>query len=511
MRRRRQESIYRRTIVQLMLAILLIFMVLAVVYFIVFQWSSRELQKEQLEISVEALASRLAKALDAEHEQLQSESARGDVMFAARASGAMVWLLNHHGEIVLSSALPRHTMDALKPGPSGFYQLPQARLNKAPFGARNRHSFGDFEGLLPKEEQWITASYVLPSATGQYPGEVMMHQAVRPQTLKDFFLARSILWAFVVAFVVAFLIIRYLSHNITRPITALVATASAVYRGDLRARVKLHGDEVDELPVDSAVQEEDELRLLVQTMNTLLSKLERQEQQRQDFMSSLSHDLKTPVTSIKGFVAGMIDGTISHEAYPRVLKILEAETERLHRLIASLFESSLLGQAEALRVSVYGLREHLEGFLSSYRVLLKKKEARLSLRFDNIPDDDPLRVVADKEMMDRVLDNILSNALRFLPTGGVVHLTLSRQGAREKVLLLIEDSGPGIPAEDLPHIFDRFYKVDKARSSEGSGLGLFISRSILQMHGEEIHADRSAQLGGAAISLTWSTPEGLKR
>jgi signal transduction histidine kinase len=306
--------------------------------------------------------------------------------------------------------------------------------------------------------------------------------------------------------VVALVFVLILSRNITRPIRLLTQTADRVYRGDLSARVELPGisghSSTDDPEHEAVVT--DDLTVLVHTMNTMIEKLENQERDRKDFMSSVSHDLRTPITSIKGFIEGMIDGTVPPDRYQHYLDIVKQEVLRLQSLVQTIFEAALLESGSGLHQSVFDINVLIKEDVIGLESLLTEKN--LGVQTDFLEEQQGrLMVTGDREAISRVIYNIISNAIKFTPDDGIIALTTRRTSRSREIEVIIEDSGAGIPEQDMPYIFDRFYKADKSRNVKGSGLGLYISRTILTAHGQRIHASRS-ELGGAKFSFTLSTP-----
>lgn len=504
-------SIVQRTFLQLALAIVLIFFVLALVYSLIFSAGFRNEQERQLSITAEVLAERLAGAWDTEHIQLVSASARGDIMYAARSNDAMIWLINSRGELIMSSAFPLFSREKLPQGANGLPILPEELRNAdelVVFRNNYHHS-------LPPKEHWLSVSVPMESEIGAYAGELLVHRRIHFGDLASSLSNRVMLVSLGAAFLLAIFLFSFLSHKITSPIRQLAEVASEVYRGDLSARVSLKKGQNTQFLDDremSRGQVRDDLNLLVRTMNTLIEKLERTETERQDFMASISHDLRSPLTSIRGFIAGMLDGTLPSEDFPEYLSIVKDESDKLSRLVDALFELSLAENHEALQRSIFDLKDLLASESAALMPQLQARQISLSCECLDIGDKEgKTLVVGDEKQIRRVLQNILTNALHYTPEGGRILLSVSKLKAGKGFEISIEDSGEGLAEKDLPHVFDRFYKGNKARGSEGSGLGLYIARTILQRHGEIIEAGRSERLGGAAFRFTLSSPESAAR
>ncbi len=282
-------------------------------------------------------------------------------------------------------------------------------------------------------------------------------------------MTNGLIVSFLVAFATALVINGIISRNITRPIRLLSEAAEKVTRGDLSARVKLP----KKAPGRLQGLVTDDLTGLVETMNSMLDKLANQERDRKDFISSVSHDLRTPITTIRGFVEGMLDGTIPPERSPHYLEIVKQEVLRLQTLVNKMLEGTVLESAQKINQTVFDINQVIKEDIIGLESLLSEK--RLDVQTEFIGDDNGrLLVLGDREAISRVVYNIVSNAIHYTPDDGIIALMTRKSDRPKEIEVVIDDSGPGIPEQEYPYIFDRFYKVDKSRTSKGSGWG-FIS------------------------------------
>ncbi|MBW5446553.1 hypothetical protein GE107_10830 [Cohnella sp. CFH 77786] len=244
----------------------------------------------------------------------------------------------------------------------------------------------------------------------------------------------------------------------------------------------------------------EELRKSYETLEEAKTGLERMEQSRRQLISNISHDLRTPITLLQGYLEALRDGVIS-DAKQResTIRLMLGKVEGLNGLIHDLFELSVL---EARRVELsrdsVALEEWRERLLEQYGMDMKEKGIFFVCKLGS-EEDAPVEVQIDARRMDRVFANLLYNAVRYTPRGGMIGITLKSSPEAGMAEITVEDSGTGIHPDDLPHIFDRFYKKDKSRhsSSGGSGLGLAISREIVELHGGSIGAYNRPEGGGA--------------
>ena len=228
----------------------------------------------------------------------------------------------------------------------------------------------------------------------------------------------------------------------------------------------------------------DEVGVLARSFNQLLERLERLFQTQQRLLADVSHELRTPLTAIRGNVDLM---QRMQEYDPESLAIIQEEIERMTRLVGDLL---LLARADAGGVPLERKLVDLDNiFVDVYRQLsmIDKDVTVLLIEVDHV------RIMGDVDRLKQLIINLGSNAIKYTPNGGTVSLSLSQQDRWAKIV--VEDTGIGIPTEDLPYIFDRFYRVDKARSRGGSGLGLSIAKYIIQAHGGTVNVTSEVDAG----------------
>lgn len=283
---------------------------------------------------------------------------------------------------------------------------------------------------------------------------------------------RGLAWQMALAagtlFLLAALCIFFFTRQMTRPLTAMAAAAGQMARGDFKARAPEAGSQ--------------EIRELSLAFNQMADQLSTLEQSRRDFVANVSHELRSPVTSIQGFAQGMLDGTIPPEEHARYLQVVVDETHRLSKLIANLLNLSRMENEEtSLAYSDFDINETARRVLISRITPLEEKQLEVETEFEI----DPCFVHADADQIQQVLINLMDNAIKFTPQGGTI--TLASQMDGDHIAFRVKDNGVGILPEDAAHIFDRFYKADKAHTvGKGTGLGLAICKRIMEKHGQQI-------------------------
>ncbi|GAB4446100.1 MAG: ATP-binding protein [Anaerolineae bacterium] len=279
----------------------------------------------------------------------------------------------------------------------------------------------------------------------------------------------ALLWGTLLAAFTAVVVSVFVSRRVVTPIRQMMQASRRIANGDYHERVQ-------ELGMD-------ELGQLAGSFNQMAASLEQTESMRRELIGNVAHELRTPLTNIKGYMEGLMDGVLPPE--PETYQLVYREADRLQRLVNDLQELSRVESgAIALHRQSLPVRGLLEQTVARLRPQFEEKEVTLSLDVAaNLPP-----VLADEDRVGQILLNLVGNALQYTPGGGAVAITAAQ--AQDRVEINIQDSGIGIPAEHLPHLFDRFYRVDKSRSRAGggSGIGLTIARHLVEAHSGHIWA-----------------------
>ena len=261
-----------------------------------------------------------------------------------------------------------------------------------------------------------------------------------------------------------------LAKRITGPIEDISEAARRLGSGDFTARA----------PVDGCV----ELADFATTFNNMAARLQTIDNSRGQFMGNIAHELRTPMTTIKGFIDGMLDGTIPPEQEKEYLRIISDEARRLSRLVRRMLEVSQLQSRDLTRTKApFDVCESMRRVLIS----MEKKITDRGLDVDADIPDGSIMVLGDNDLITQVIYNLLENATKFARAGSALYLGVTTLNG--KALVSVRNEGDTIPAEEIPLLFERFHKSDKSRSEDkdGYGLGLYIVKTILQQHKEEIN------------------------
>lgn len=293
--------------------------------------------------------------------------------------------------------------------------------------------------------------------------DLKMLTAFREEAIKMFLLAG------IAAFMISFGIVWIFSYKLAQPLRKMAAAARSFGNGDFSVRVKVCSD--------------DEIGHLAQAFNNMAEALSASESMNRNFIANVSHELKTPMTTIAGFIDGILDGTIPKEKETYYLNIVSQEVKRLSRLVKTMLDLSKIDSGELkLRSARFDLSNTVFVALLSFEKNIEEK----NIEIRGLEDCEPQFVDGDPDMIHQVLYNLLENAVKFTNQNGYIEIILKDMNDRHMVS--IHNSGPGIPADEVGMIFERFYKTDKSRSQDknGMGLGLYIVKTIIKLHGGEI-------------------------
>lgn len=320
-------------------------------------------------------------------------------------------------------------------------------------------------------------------------GAVLIHTSAQIIEAPFYSLLLQITLGFFLASVVALVGATLYTKGILRPLTVITNAAESMSRGKLSTR--------------AAVTGVSEVRQLAGAFNVMAQRLEKEENNRKEFVSNVSHELRSPVTSIHGFVEGMLDGTIPPEEHERYLRIVFDETNRMKRLITDLLQLSRMDNgAEKLQWSDFDINEQIRLVLIGRMNDIEEKSINVQLDFRT----EPCLVHADKDRIAQVIHNIVDNALKYVEEKD--SLTIRTFLLHDnRVSVEIENSGEPIAQKDKPHIFDRFYMAEKAHTSgKGTGLGLSICKQIIDMHGQTIELMQLEEGAGFRFTLQAAAP-----
>ncbi len=269
----------------------------------------------------------------------------------------------------------------------------------------------------------------------------------------------------IVPLIAMFFAIFAMTYRLTKPLKLMSEASRAMAKGDFSKRIPVSSD--------------DEIGELAASFNMMTNSLAQLEGMRKSFVANVSHELKTPMTSIGGFIDGILDGTIEPEKHKYYLGIVSDEVKRLSRLVESMLSMAKLESGEfLLKPELFDLRELLISVVISQEQRIEAKKIEIS----GLDETESISVNADKDLIHQAIYNLVDNAIKFTEEGGNINFSLKSEN--KKTVFILTNSGSGIPEKDLPFIFERFYKVDKSRSASknSTGIGLYIVKTVIAAH-----------------------------
>ena len=385
-----------------------------------------------------------------------------NLSFVSQVSQADAVICDSTGRLVLCSRAPFGC------GHQGLNVSPDFLQNVFSTGCVT--TTGIIQGLY-EEERFVTAVPITDS-NGFGVGIVIVSAPMEQVTQILQKISDTYLFVSVLVVLLAVVMMSLVARKQSRPLRDMAKAAHDFGLGNLNARVQVD-------PKSS-----DEVQDLALAFNNMASSLQQSEYQRQEFVANVSHELKTPMTTISGFVDGMLDGTIPPERHKHYMHMVSDETKRLSRLVRSMLDISRLQDQDIPeeKKSRFELQELAGQVLITFEQKIDAKNLNVDVDFPG----HPTYTRAGPDYITQVIYNLLDNAVKFCPEGG--DLGMKVRTGTTKLYVSVSNSGETIPPNELALLFDRFHKLDKSRSQnrDGWGLGLYIVKTIIGRHGEDI-------------------------
>ena len=319
---------------------------------------------------------------------------------------------------------------------------------------------------------------------GNIEGAVFVHKMLGDLNDSMVGMYRQILFAALMAIVVAVILIYFMAKSILKPLKQVTKATKQLARGNFDVRL--------------AISSRDEIGDLADTFNSVAEDLGKYENTRRGFVANVSHELRSPLTSMQGLVQGILDGTIPRDQQENYLNVVLDETKRLNYLINDLLDLSQIESGKlAFELKNIDVNELIRRCLITFESKISAKDIEVEVEIK----DEKQFVSADENRIKQVMMNLIDNAVKFTPEGGTIKIFTSETSA--SIFVNVNNSGAAIEAEDLPYVFERFYKADKShtRTQEGTGLGLSIVKKILVGHGQNIWV-KSTPKDGTTFTFT---------
>jgi signal transduction histidine kinase len=278
--------------------------------------------------------------------------------------------------------------------------------------------------------------------------------------------------SFALALVISFLLIGIISYRMARPLKDMAIAAYRFGKGDFSVKI--------------SEKRRDEIGQLAIAFNDMAESLSVSEDTRRNFVANVSHELKTPMTTINGFIDGILDGTITSEKQEHYIKIISKEVKRLSKLVQAMLNLSRIDCGKLkINKKVFHVKYLIYSVLLTFEKQIESKKIKIT-GLDAIAD---VPIEGDEDLLHQVIYNLIENAVKFVSFEGEISFKI--QNLQNKVIVSIKNTGQGIANEDLGFIFDKFYKTDKSRSQDktGMGLGLYLVKTIINLHGGDIKVE----------------------
>lgn len=389
---------------------------------------------------------------------------------------AQIWIINPQGTIIANSREPLNseqvTIEGFNP-------------------ASNSHSFystGNFYGMFSEN----TLSVIYPITSGiTVKGYIALHTSMTQITQsRDKILNISYI-SLCVIFLLSTIILIVFTYMVFMPLRKITAATNEYANGNFKHQISINKD--------------DEIGRLAHSLNFMASELDASEEYQKKFIANISHDFRSPLTSIKGYLEAILDGTIPAEMQEKYLNIVLSETARLNKLTQSMLSLNKLNSKELmLEKTNFDINKVIKDTAASFGGSCMEKNLSIEL----ILTGKSLYVFADMSKIQQVLYNLIDNAIKFSNNNSTICIETTEKN--EKVLISVKDTGIGIPKDSINQIWDRFYKIDTSRGKDkkGTGLGLSIVKEIVQVHNENINVVSTEEVGTEFI-FTLSKSKGI--
>lgn len=375
-----------------------------------------------------------------------------------------IWIMDTSGNLILDTANPKLTQNAEK----------ISDFDISDFGNKY-YQIGNFYGEFSEE----TLSVFSPITVNyKVRGYVIIHKPTSNLVSYANDLIIICYKTLALLFLAAFVVLVLFTYIVYIPIRKITRVADEYAQGHFDTKIDIHSN--------------DEIGYLAASLNYMATELNTLEDDQKKFVSNVSHDFRSPLTSIKGYVEAMLDGTIPVEMQEKYLNIILFETERLNKLTKSLLELNKFGShGVMLDITNFDINYTIRMTAQTFEGICKEKR----ITFNLILTGEKLYVSADMSKIQQVLYNLIDNALKFSHSDSSI--TIETTEKNEKIFVSVKDTGIGIPKDSIQKIWERFYKSDLSRGKDkkGTGLGLSIVKEIIQAHGENINCISTEGVG----------------
>ena len=382
---------------------------------------------------------------------------------------AEIWITDVHGNLYFDSNTPSVQKNAEQGTPQAIEEF-----NIQDFGNSSYQTGNFYESF--SEDTLTVFSPITNNSDVQ--GYVLFHKPMTEVLAQSTGIVDIAFLSVAIVLICAAILLVVFNFIVYIPIQKITNAAESYARGNFSPKI--------------AINSNDEIGYLAGTLNYMATELDTFEEEQRKFISNVSHDFRSPLTSIKGYIEAMIDGTIPVEMQEKYLNIILFETERLNKLTQNILDLNKFGKpGVSLDITVFDINEMIRNTTMTFEGVCSKK----GLSFDLLLTGNELFVKGDMVKIQRVLYNLIDNATKFANNN--TPIVIKTNIRNEKVLISVKDKGIGIPSDSIKKVWERFYKTDlsRGRDKKGSGLGLAIVKEIVQAHKENINVISTEGVG----------------
>ena len=464
------KSVFLKYLVAFMLVVILSFSVIILLISLIIGEYGQNEKNEIMETAASSSAEYIEKQLNEQDDDSISdlmEGHRDDIdailsVAAKHSQDLTILLIDPNGILYMAVGANQSEISLNSPLPPSLAQ----------------EALGNGGGLITQSTEHYElfsenhAMYAEPIALsdGTVAGAILVCASPKMMTELSQTISKTIVQSILLILVAVLIAVYCVTERIVAPLRSIRQAAKSFAEGNFDVRVPVRGkDEVAELAI---------------AFNNMAESMRQYDSMRNTFMSNVSHDLRTPMTSISGFIDGILDGVIPPEKHAYYLQLVSTEVKRLSRLVSSLLDLSRIQAGERkFTPAPFDICEMGREILISFEQKIDEK--KLNIEF--LCEQENMYAFADRDAIHQILYNLCDNAVKFSSDGGTLRLSIKKI-KNKKLQISIFNEGQGISGADLPHVFDRFYKSDKSRglNKSGVGLGLFIAKTIIDAHHEKI-------------------------
>ena len=399
---------------------------------------------------------------------IMTQSVTNELQVIARYTDTEIWLVSPYGNIIFDS-------DGKNTGKeiTGFDPAPDAGYTVSTLGGLYEDAV--LSVASPVNSNFSALGYVILN----YPMENVL--AGKRAIMNQIYLTIAVI------LILSLLLLVIFHFTVYLPLRKITVAAQEYAKGNMAYRI--------DVPNTT-----DEVGYLAKTLNYMAEEQTNLEKYQRDFVANVSHDFRSPLTSIRGYLVAILDGTIPQELHEKYMNRVISETDRLHKLTEEMLTLGNLDSKGMLHRTVFDINLMIRDICNSYENRCAEKNLRFELLFETSSE----KVYADFEKIQRVLYNLIDNAIKFSFPGSVI--TVSTAARQKKIYVSVKDRGEGIPRSSLKKIWERFYKTDASRGKDkhGTGLGLSIVKEIITAHNETIDVISTEKVG---TEFTFSLPQ----